>query len=247
LCRTAAIGITGKESIKKKERVAREGVASGHRLHPPSEERRLSRLIGAHGRSITATRLSLGGRGIYWNCPDASYHGVTEAEANRSARAPTGSGWLRSQYAAIPKELFIDSDPMFTQIGLLLAKPDVPDRVRAHDFHFTFAENIGADDCRVPAAGFNWLPTRQPIVLDWWSPVAPLTRDAFTTVMNWVSYTGAEFAGEQWGQKEAVAGIEEIEADYAHHSAEAPALAEREFDAGHVIRWAVISFRNFIF
>ena len=36
------------------------------------------------------------------------------------------------------------------------------------------------------------------------------------------------------GIEEAVAGIEETNADYAHHSAEARALAEREFDAGYV-------------
>jgi len=35
--------------------------------------------------------------------------------------------------------------------------------------------------------------------------------------------------------EEAVAGIEEINADYAHHFAEARALAEREFHAGHVL------------
>ena len=37
-----------------------------------------------------------------------------------------------------------------------------------HDFHATFAENIGADDCSLPARSFRRIPTRQPIVLDLW-------------------------------------------------------------------------------
>jgi hypothetical protein len=159
-------------------------------------------------RDVT-TKLGLGDRWIYRHCPDASYHGVTEDEAKKIVASAdlfvnvSGCGWLRPEYAAIPKKAFIDSDPMFTQIGLLSGKQDVLDRVRAHDFHFTFAENIGAKDCRIPNAGFNWLPTRQPVVLEWWTPTSDVgARDVFTTVMNWVSYTGAEFAGEQWGQKD---------------------------------------------
>src|SRR5439155_9491176 len=41
--------------------------------------------------------------------------------------------------------------------------------------YFTFGENLGAGDCRVPVECFDYRPTRQPIVLDWW---APATRTA---------------------------------------------------------------------
>jgi hypothetical protein len=102
----------------------------------------------------------------------------------------------------IPKKIFLDTDPMFTQIALVSGSPEVVERIRAHDFHFTFAENIGAADCRVPSCGLNWVPTRQPIVLEWWPPAAEAPRDVFTTVMNWVSYKPAEFEGETWGQKD---------------------------------------------
>ena len=186
-------------------------------------------------------RLGLGGRWIYRNAADATYHGVSEAEANKFCADAdvylnvSGCGWLRPEYLSIPKKLFLDSDPMFTQVALASGKQDVIDRIHAHDFHFTFAENIAAPDCRVPKAGLNWIPTRQPIVLDWWrsakaqtatlsKPAAggrvegslpettemlrqaqhdsPVMRDVFTTVMNWVSYKSCEYGGETWGQKD---------------------------------------------
>ena len=154
------------------------------------------------------TRLGLGNQWIYRNAADGTYHGVSEAVAKKfCAQADvfvnvSGCGWLRPEYLAIPKKVFIDSDPMFTQIGLALGLPEVVNRIGAHDFHFTFAEHINEPDCRVPHGGLHWIPTRQPIVLDWF-PVAPLApRDVFTTVMNWVSYKPSEYNGETWGQKD---------------------------------------------
>jgi hypothetical protein len=151
-------------------------------------------------------KLGLGGRWIYRSAPDASYHGVTAAEAKQICADAdvflnvSGCGWLRPEYQAIPKKIFLDTDPLFTQVGLEAASADVVERVRAHDFHFTFAENINGADCRIPKAGLDWIPTRQPIVLDWW-PVSA-GGELFTTVMNWVSYKGIEYAGETWGQKD---------------------------------------------
>ncbi len=167
-------------------------------------------------------KLGLADCWIYRNAPDGSYHGVSEAEVKKFCASAdvflnvSGCGWLRPEYLSIPKKIFLDSDPMFTQVALASGKQDVSDRIRAHDFHFTFAENISASDCRVPTTGLNWIPARQPIVLDWWRPVdvvaggpavAPedgryYTRNVFTTVMNWVSYKGCEYNGETWGQKD---------------------------------------------
>jgi hypothetical protein len=152
--------------------------------------------------------LGLADRWIYRSAPDASYHGHTEAEAKQVCATAdfflnvSGCGWLRPEYLAIPHKAFLDSDPMFTQVALASGNQDVIDRIRAHDRHFTFAENIGARDCRIPHAGFHWIPTRQPIVLDWWNAGADTPRDVFTTVMNWVSYKNCEFNGETWGQKD---------------------------------------------
>ncbi len=156
------------------------------------------------------TKLGLAGRWIYRNAADASYHGVSEADTKAfCANADiflnvSGCGWLRPEYLRIPKKIFLDSDPMFTQVALESGQRDVIERIHAHDFHFTFAENIGARDCRVPTAGLNWIPTRQPIVLDWWPPPTSDVgaRNVFTSVMNWVSYKPCEYSGDTWGQKD---------------------------------------------
>ncbi len=153
-------------------------------------------------------KLGLADRWIYRSAPDASYHGHTEADAKEICATAdlflnvSGCGWLRPEYVAIPCKVFLDSDPMFTQVALASGQQDVIERIRAHDRHFTFAENIGAPDCRVPDAGFHWIPTRQPVVLDWWDGGAEPPRDVFTTVMNWVSYKSCEYHGETWGQKD---------------------------------------------
>jgi len=147
-------------------------------------------------------RLGLEGRWAYRNAPDTTYHGLTESEVKKlCAHADlyvnvSGCGWMRPEYAAIPHRVFLDTDPMFTQVRF------PPEMILAHNHLFTFAENIGRPECRVPTLGLKWHTTRQPIVLDWWMPSTELPREQFTTVMNWVSYKGCEHAGETWGQKD---------------------------------------------
>jgi hypothetical protein len=70
--------------------------------------------------------------------------------------------------------------------------------------HFTFGENFGATDCRMPSCGVTWHPTRQPICLDRWvaSPVPTHPGSSFTTVMNWSAGKSLAYDGEIWGQKD---------------------------------------------
>src|SRR5215831_15159440 len=82
--------------------------------------------------------------------------------------------------------VYIDSDPVFTQVKLKLSRGQIKFRkqLEAHDVHFSFGEHFSQ---HVPATGHRWRPTRQPIVLSEWRPSMP-QRDVFTTVMNWTSY-----------------------------------------------------------
>ena len=142
------------------------------------------------------TRLGLAGRWCYRNAADSSVHGTPCENADVFLNV-SGCGVLRDEYRKIQKKIFLDSDPMFTQIALAAGQRD---EIREYDAHFTFAENMDANDCRIPTAGLEWIPTRQPIVLDWWKPSPG--GELFTTVMNWVSYKPAECEGETWGQKD---------------------------------------------
>lgn len=82
--------------------------------------------------------------------------------------------------------LYIESDPGLEQI-----KVDQRDRktrayLRRHHALFTFGENAGTDRFPVPAHQFKWLPTRQPVVTDFWKTSrAPAAAAVFTSVANW--------------------------------------------------------------
>ena len=52
----------------------------------------------------------------------------------------------------------------------------------------------------MPAAGVDWVPTRQPVCLDRWSAQSGDGR-AWTTLMNWSAAPPLDWAGETWGQK----------------------------------------------
>lgn len=125
------------------------------------------------------------------------------------------STYMRDEYRAIPVRALIDSDPMFTQIQYLSqqmftpGEPGLRDLVDAHNFHFTFGENVRGDDCRMPDCDINWRPTRQPVCLAHWRATAPptvaaneISRPAYTTLMNWTAAPPLRYAGETWGQKD---------------------------------------------
>jgi hypothetical protein len=92
----------------------------------------------------------------------------------------------------------LQEDPAFGREVEQVAGRVRVDVLRQHDVFFTFAENIGASDCRVPGEVFDWIPTRQPIVLDCfrsaWVPVSDRRR-ALTTVASWESTEGGPTVG----------------------------------------------------
>ena len=127
----------------------------------------------------------------------------------------SGSCNMRDEYFAPARVAFIDSDPLYTQAPVpdyLAGRTSDEIQLKSmqmllkHDRFFTFAENIANSDCRVPRQLFDWMPTRQPIVIDQFArpefQVDPsVRRRVLTTVMSWeprehgptvegVTYTG---------------------------------------------------------
>jgi hypothetical protein len=96
--------------------------------------------------------------------------------------------------------VYVDTDPVFTQIKLLLRRGFAKFRGRAdaHDRHFTFGECLSKP---YSATGHRWRGTRQPIVLAEWEPGRPQRR-VFTTVLNWTSYRPVRFNDRVYGQKD---------------------------------------------
>lgn len=101
-------------------------------------------------------------------------------------------------YRGVRRLVYIDTDPVVTQIKYLTGAPEFASRVDRHDIHFSFGEHFSPI---VPSTGHDWLPTRQPVVLSEWAPAGP-KRDVFTTVMSWTSYAPLHFAGRDFSQKD---------------------------------------------
>src|SRR5258705_4497019 len=91
-------------------------------------------------------------------------------------------------YRAINKLVYIDTDPVFCQIGLETGADSkiMRQRLNAHDVFFTLGECMSSNDT-IPNLGREWNTTKYPIVLDQWRDDS-LTGNGFTTIMNWSSY-----------------------------------------------------------
>jgi len=82
--------------------------------------------------------------------------------------------------------LYIESDPGVEQIKIDKEVKSTIEYLRRHRALFTFGENVGTKSFPVPAHGFKWLPTRQPVVTDFWrTKHSPSRAAVFTTVANW--------------------------------------------------------------
>ena len=78
------------------------------------------------------------------------------------------------------RRVLVDTDPVFTQIGVLGSAP-----LSDYDVFFTFGENVHQHGCTMPTADRTWLPTRQPVLVRLW-PVEKSHPDApLTTVTSW--------------------------------------------------------------
>lgn len=101
-------------------------------------------------------------------------------------------------YRQVQRLVYIDSDPVFTQVKLARGQADFQKMVDTHDIHFSFGETLSDT---LPQTGRKWRPTRQPIVLSEWHPSAQ-PSDKYTTIMNWTSYKPISYKDQTYGQKD---------------------------------------------
>lgn len=96
-----------------------------------------------------------------------------------------GSHELNEDLLLSNRLVYVESDPGVEQIKVDKGEKDTVDFLSQYCALFTFGENIGHPDFPVPLHGFPWLPTRQPVVLDFWNTTAPPGADAvFTSIAN---------------------------------------------------------------
>jgi hypothetical protein len=148
--------------------------------------------------------LGLGGRWAYRFAWGGQWFGLSDArrtELLQNADVLVNvSGVLArvDEYRSVRRLVYVDSDPVFTQLKIAQGRPEVVRPVTMHDVHVTFGECLAGSPVRDNG---SWRPIRQPVVLsEWGSDERP--REAFTTVMNWTSYKTVSHDGRSYGQKD---------------------------------------------
>jgi hypothetical protein len=141
-------------------------------------------------------------RGKY---PDGKCYGLSEAQIDALYREAdaflnvTGAQEIREEHLSCKRRIYVESDPFASQVRVALGHQPTIDTLLAHDTLFTFGENVGAPDCDVPVDKFTWLPTRQPVLVDLWSPHAFSAGSTYNTITTWHNKgKNIEYRGETW-------------------------------------------------
>lgn len=134
---------------------------------------------------------------------DGSYHGRSHdevkqfcADADLFINLSGGSWFWRDEYVRIPRSIFIDSDPAFTQLAIAKGEAWYVQFFRQFSHLFTFGANIGTPASAIPVGDFIWNKTWQPVTLDDWRPAGP-PSECFTSVMTWQIESFADVGGNK--------------------------------------------------
>ena len=164
---------------------------------------------GLHFARMLFDRLGLSQRWGYFDAHQNQWHGPAGAQARILAQSAdvvinlSGINPLRGLWAEVPVRVYVDTDPVFTQVRHL-TDPWFKARTDQHNRFFSFGVNLGSFRCTVPMDGYPWVPTRQPVCIDLWPVTAPPSPESnlpFTTVMQWDSYAQREYQGVTYGMK----------------------------------------------
>ncbi len=115
----------------------------------------------------------------------------------------TGGQELLPEHDRIPQKIYLETDPVKTEILVAGGHREMIAVLDAHTSHFTFGENFGSPDCGVPVARYDWKPTRQPVAIDLW-PWEENPGSAYTTIATWDNRgNDIEWAGEvyRWSKR----------------------------------------------
>jgi len=127
-------------------------------------------------------------RGHY---PGGECYGLPEEEILRLYQEAdaclnvTGAQELREEHMTIPRRIYVQSDPFACQVKVALGDEATISALGAHHVLFSFGENLGAEDCLAPIERFEWLPTRQPVVMDLWEAPMRSGGPRYTTITTW--------------------------------------------------------------
>ena len=123
------------------------------------------------------------------------------------------------------------------EVSLDSGDQGIVEYLEPHCAFFTWGENYGNPDCRVPTSSrFPFIPTRQPIVMDFWTPFASGAADAFTTIGNWRQpYREVAFRGEVYHWSKHLEFMKFIDLPHRVDQALELALINAEADDWHML------------
>ena len=170
--------------------------------NPQPTVEHLSKVMSAFG---------LDGKWAYHFPPKSEWFGLSSTERNEVIKTAdvliNVAGTLEKpwDYRTIKKLVYVDTDPVFCQIGAAAGADSkiMKQRLDAHDVFFTLGEGLSANDA-IPKLERKWNTTKYPIVLDHWRDDShdSMSGDGFTTIMNWSSYETLTYHNERYGQKD---------------------------------------------
>jgi GT2 family glycosyltransferase len=124
---------------------------------------------------------------------DGHCYGLSERELRRLYREAEiiinlhGATVPRPEHYETGRLIYLETDPVVVQLEVHRDDQEAIAYLEPHCAFFTFAEQIGRPDCKLPISDrFEFRPTRQPVVLDFWTGHgAERPTESFTTVGNW--------------------------------------------------------------
>ncbi|NJL30225.1 MAG: hypothetical protein HC898_00580 [Phycisphaerales bacterium] len=118
---------------------------------------------GLHFTSVLMSRVGLGERWGYFDAHQNQWHGPAGDRAAELARSAdliinlSGINPLRGPWAQVPNRVYVDTDPVFTQVRHL-TDPWFKARTDLHNQFFSFGVNLGKPGCTVPDDGSHGNP-----------------------------------------------------------------------------------------
>ncbi|HEY5914472.1 MAG TPA: glycosyltransferase family 2 protein [Verrucomicrobiae bacterium] len=137
-------------------------------------------------------QFDFGGHWAYHALYEQRYFGLTESQLKELYASAEliinlhGSHLPNSELAAGGRLAYVETDPVDVEIDLFHKKKETLEYLAPHCAFFTYGENLGKPDCLVPPPlPFKFVPTRQPVVLEFWNNGAERAGELFTTIGNW--------------------------------------------------------------
>lgn len=110
-----------------------------------------------------------------------------------------GSHELQPHHDAIRHLLYLETDPVASQVAVASGDLDVRQMLERYSSLFTYATNLTGADCLIPSGDLSWRITVPPVSLPSWAFGEPPTNRQLTTVLNWsASESKVQCQGQRW-------------------------------------------------